>query len=80
LGFSSGKTRAREDRFEEAYLLYEQAAREPESEEEALRRHGQLLVERGQFGKAVDLLEQALVLRPDPSLSAYLDSVRSLAK
>ncbi len=72
--------RAREDRFEEAYLLYEQAAREPESEEEALRRHGQLLVERGQFGKAVELLEQALVLRPDPSLSAYLESVRGLAK
>lgn len=72
--------RAREERFEEAFLLFEQAAREPESEEEALRRHGQLLVERGQFAKAVDLLDQALALRPDPSMVAYLDSVRALAR
>jgi tetratricopeptide (TPR) repeat protein len=72
--------RAREGKTEEAVQLFEQAARDPEAEDEALRRHAQLEVERGDYGTAAKLLGQALALRPDPGLEAYLDSVRRLAE
>jgi len=72
--------RAREGKKEEAAMLFEQAARDGAAEEEALRRHAQLEVEQGHFETAAKLLEQALQLRPDPGMEAYLESVKRLAQ
>ncbi|NNE90631.1 MAG: tetratricopeptide repeat protein [Verrucomicrobiales bacterium] len=71
--------RVREGKVEEGILLLEQAATQPEHEAEVLRIHGQILVNRGDFKEAVELLERVLELEPeDAGLREYVEAVRDL--
>lgn len=63
-----------------AILLLEQAAKEPEYQVEALRQHGQILVNQGDYESALGLLKRAQELKFSEELSAYIQSVESLAK
>lgn len=64
---------------EEALQLLEQAALDETAAAQAKLLHGQVLVERREFEKALPLLEEALELRPGESLRAYVEEVRRIA-
>lgn len=68
--------RISEGKPQEASLLYEQAARDPEFKAEALRRHGELWVGLRDIGKALTLLEQSEALVPNKQLRAYINLLR----
>ncbi|MEO0416045.1 MAG: tetratricopeptide repeat protein [Verrucomicrobiota bacterium] len=74
------KFREKQKRNEEAEMLLEQAAQFPEFAAEALKENGRLLVERGEFAEASQLLRRSLSLKPSESLAEYLNAVESLAK
>ncbi|TVR48474.1 MAG: tetratricopeptide repeat protein [Puniceicoccaceae bacterium] len=69
----------RQGEFERAGILYERAARVSRFEAEALTAHAQMLVGRGQFARAVPLLERAQSIRPRDNVARYLDQVRQAA-
>lgn len=74
------KFHAEAERFEEAEMLLEQAARDPEAEAEALRDLGEMLVDQERFDDALKPLRQALNLQPDENLAAYLEAVERAAE
>ena len=74
------KFHAEAERFEEAEMLLEQAARDPEVEAEALRELGEMLVDQERFEEALKPLRQALNLQPDENLAAYLEAVERAAE
>ncbi|MEA1927758.1 MAG: tetratricopeptide repeat protein, partial [Candidatus Auribacterota bacterium] len=65
---------------EEAMVSYEQASRIPDSKLNALIRRAQLEVERERYGKAVEFLEKAQVVKPQPHVARYLTQVRHLVR
>jgi tetratricopeptide (TPR) repeat protein len=72
---------AREKRdLEEAIIFYEQASRITDTRLNAFIRHAQLEVERGRYGPAVELLEKALRVKPQPHVAGYLEQVRRLVR
>ncbi len=66
---------AEAERYEEAEMLLEQAARDPDVEAEALRNLGELRVSQGRFAEALEPLRRSHDLQPDPNLAAYLEAV-----
>jgi len=64
---------------EEAIQLAEHAAKDKETAFDALLFHGQMLVDRGNFEEAVELLDQAISLQPSGSLEAYVENIRQIA-
>jgi len=73
------KFHAAAERFEEAEMLLEQAARDPEAEAEALRDLGELRVDQGRYTDALEPLRRSLALQPDENLAAYLEVVERVA-
>jgi len=67
-------------RLEDAVMTCERAARVPGSEADALVRQGRIEVERGCYGRAVQLLEAAQAFRDQPHVKRYLEQVRRLAE
>ncbi|MDA0990931.1 MAG: tetratricopeptide repeat protein, partial [Verrucomicrobia bacterium] len=65
---------------EEASMLYERAARLSGYEAQAMIRHAQLEVGRDRFDRAVELLEAAQAIEPQPHVARYLEQVRRLAQ
>lgn len=65
---------------DEAVLQYERAARVPETRQEALFRHAQLETGRGNYAKAVKLLETAQETERDQRVARYLERLRALAE
>jgi len=64
---------------EEAEMLLEQAARDPEHAAAAHLAHGKLLVDEGEYEAAVDHLEKAHELEPKESVARYLRAIREFA-
>lgn len=67
-------------RYEEAAMLLEQAANQPESEVRALRLLGQIHAEQGQFENALTALNRAYDLEPSRGLQEYINAIRSILK
>ena len=65
---------------ERAEMLLERAERIPEHAASAHRAHGRLLVDAGEYEKAVGHLERAHELEPGESLADYLEAVRELVE
>ena len=57
----------------------EQAAAVKEYKVEALRKQGEILVQRGDYTKALSLLTEAQQLAPDENLSKYITTLKKLA-
>lgn len=70
--------RQEEGKREEAEMLLERAARDPEVAAAAHLAHGKLLVEEGEYEAAVEKLELAQQNDPKESVASYLDAVREL--
>ncbi|MCH2061516.1 MAG: tetratricopeptide repeat protein [Verrucomicrobiales bacterium] len=66
-------------RQEHALMYLEQAATVKEYKVEALRKQGEILVQRGDYTKALTLLTEAQQLAPDENLSEYLTTLKKLA-
>ncbi len=64
---------------EEAEMLLERAEQLPEHAPAAHLAHGKLLVSHGNYGTALEHLEQARGETPSPSLEEYIEAVRELA-
>lgn len=64
----------------EAEMVLEQAALLPDHTADAYFRLGELLVERGDYQKAVEKLEQAQAIDPRPTVEIYLEAVRELVE
>ncbi len=64
----------------EAEMVLEQAALLPDHTADAYFRLGELLVERGDYKKAVEKLEQAQAINPRPTVEIYLEAVRELVE
>ena len=66
-------------RQEHALMYLEQAAAVKEYKVEALRKQGDILVQRGDYTKALSLLTEAQQLAPDENLSKYITTLKKLA-
>jgi Flp pilus assembly protein TadD len=71
---------AREGDMETALLTAERAARVAGFEAQGLVRQAQLEVGRGNYARAVPLLESAQAFEPRESVARYLEQVRRLAE
>lgn len=78
--FLLARFRLKSGAVDEAIHLLEQAALDESSAAQANLLHAQVLVERGDFAKALPLLETALQHRPGVSLQAYVEEVRRIAE
>jgi len=77
----TGRLLERLDKQEEALVHYERAEHaDPEYKVEALVRQGQIAVEREEYRRAVQLLEQALQIEPRAYVERYLEQVRELVE
>jgi tetratricopeptide (TPR) repeat protein len=65
--------------FERAVFYFERASRVEGKEAEALTTHAQALVARGEFSRAVPLIERAQQVRPRENVGRYLEQVRQAA-
>lgn len=70
----------RNDRQEEAEILFERAARVPVVASDALVQHARLLVSRRAYAEAVRLLERAQMLQPRAHIADYLEKVAAAAR
>ncbi len=66
-------------RQEQALMYLEQAAEVKEYRVEALRKQGEILVQRGDYSKAIPLLNKAHNLAPDEILGQYIATLKELA-
>ena len=67
-------------RQERALMYLEQAAAVKEYRVEALRKQGEILVQRGDYSKALPLLTKAHELAPDETLRQYIATLKALAE
>ncbi|MDF2377394.1 MAG: tetratricopeptide repeat protein [Verrucomicrobiales bacterium] len=74
-----GRFLATSEKSVEAEMIFEQAALLQDHAADAYFRLGELLVERGEYAKAVEKLVQAQSIEPRPNLETYLEAVRKLA-
>jgi len=61
-----------------ASLHFERAAKIKDSEVKALIEHGRMLVSQRDYQKAVQLIDQAERISPQPRIKRYLESIRNL--
>lgn len=61
-----------------ASLHFERAAKIKDSEVKALIEHGRMLVSQRDYPKAVELLDKAERISPQPRIKRYLESIRNL--
>ena len=64
---------------EYAIIQFERAAKIKEFENQALIEHARLLVSIQRYEEAANLLEQALVIKPEKRVEKYLNTIRNLA-
>lgn len=72
-----GNYHSRQGSFEEAQFFFERAQSLTEYQVEALIGHARMQVARRDYGKAVELLEQAQAIRPQRNVDNYLIAVRN---
>ncbi|MBI1335797.1 MAG: tetratricopeptide repeat protein [Phycisphaera sp.] len=75
-----GQYKARNNKPEEAILLYQRAENLPSFEADAKVRHAQLLVGMGKYDDALILLRSAQQLKPRENVQKFLDQVERAAK
>ena len=69
-----------EKEYERALLAYERAGRLGEMKITALIRQARVVVERGKYQRAIEHLEEAQYLQPQPHVAKYLEQVRRLVR
>ncbi|MCK4249348.1 MAG: tetratricopeptide repeat protein [Candidatus Omnitrophica bacterium] len=77
---ATGDLHREEGRLEQALIFYERAGRIQDKEVKALIRQAQVEVDRQGYGRAVELLEAAQVLKPRAYVTRYLEQVRRLVR